>query len=382
MAIYLDNGATSYPKPEEVYTSIMEYMRKNGASPGRGNYARAMEADRLVYTARKALCLLLGAPRPRQIIFTFNATESINIALKGYLKPKDKVITTSYEHNAVARPLNKMKTENGIEVEQMPCAPDGTIDMNWTRRKLGGGVRLVVVAHGSNVIGCVTPLEEIVKAAHEHGAKVLVDAAQTVGSYPIDISAVPVDMLAFTGHKSLLGPTGTGGLYIREGLELSTLKEGGTGGMSLSPLQPDAPPDRYESGTMNIAGIAGLCAGVMFLINTGVDAVREHEIKLTKLLLDGLDTVPGLSYYGPARAENRLGLVSFNLEGHDPNKVAIKLDRDYGIMVRSGIHCAPQAHYLLGTAPGGAVRASLGYFNQTEHVEHLIDALQQIAAEK
>jgi selenocysteine lyase/cysteine desulfurase len=219
-----------------------------------------------------------------------------------------------------------------------------------------------------------------VSASHEQGVQVLADAAQTAGAYPIDISTVPVDMLAFTGHKSLLGPTGTGGLYIRDGLELSTLKEGGTGGMSLSPFQPDDPPDRYESGTMNISGIAGLCAGVMFLLDIGVDAVRKHETDLTKLLLDGLDSVPGLSYYGPARAENRLGLVSFNMDGRDPSKVALKLDQDHGIMVRAGIHCAPQAHHLLGTAPMGAVRASLGYFNQKEDVERLVDALNRIAS--
>jgi cysteine desulfurase family protein len=381
MGIYLDNGATSYPKPESVYTAIIEYMRSNGASPGRGNYFRAMEADRLVYNTRKALCQLLGASRPSQIILTCNATESLNMALKGYLRQGDKVITTSYEHNAVTRPLNKLKAERDIQIEQIPCAPDGTIDMDWTRRKLREGVRLAVVSHGSNVIGCVAPLWEIVSASHEQGVQVLVDAAQTAGAYPIDISTVPVDMLAFTGHKSLLGPTGTGGLYIREGLELSTLKEGGTGGMSLSLFQPDDPPDRYESGTMNISGIAGLFAGVTFLLGIGVDTVREHEMALAKLLLDGLDAVPGLSYYGPARAENRLGLVSFNLDGHDPNKIALKLDRDYGIMVRSGIHCAPQAHHLLGTVPKGAVRASVGYFNQKEDVERLIDALNQIASQ-
>ncbi|MDR1471336.1 MAG: aminotransferase class V-fold PLP-dependent enzyme [Synergistaceae bacterium] len=380
MPIYLDNGATSYPKPDEVCGAMIEYMTHNGASPGRGNYARAMDADKLVYETRKALSKLLGAPRPGQIIFTCNATESINMALKGYLRPGDRVLTTGYEHNAVARPLKKLETERGIRVELIPCAPDGTLDLSAMRSLLDGGTRLVAAAHGSNVIGCITPLGEVVGTAHERGVPVLADAAQTAGAYPIDAAALQIDMLAFTGHKGLLGPTGTGGLYLREGVVLSTLKEGGTGGMSLSPFPPDDPPDRYEAGTMNVAGIAGLRAAVSYLMGVGVDAVRRHEVELTGILLDGLDSVPGLTYYGPRDTEDRLGLVSFNIEGRDPHKVSMSLDRDYGIMVRSGLHCAPSAHRLLGTAPVGAVRASLGYFSDREDVERLVRALKEISS--
>ena len=378
--IYLDNGATSYPKPDIVYSSVIEYMRGNGASPGRGNYVRALEADRLVYDARKALCSRVGAKRPGQIIFTCNATESINMALKGYLKKGDKVLTTSYEHNAVVRPLKKLETELQVKVDQVPSLLDGTLDIAAFRAKLREGAQLVAVSHASNVIGCITPLDEVVAAAHEHKIPVLADAAQTAGAYPIDVTAVPVDMMAFTGHKGLMGPTGTGCLYLRKGVELSTFKEGGTGGMSLSPYPPEAPPDRYEAGTMNILGIAGLHSAIEYLLKTGVDAVRRHEIELTGLLLDGLDTVPGLTYYGPASAEDRLGLVSFNIEGRDPHGISIKLDRDYGIMVRSGLHCAPDAHRLLGTAPAGAVRASLGFFNQRSDVERLVGALKEISS--
>jgi cysteine desulfurase family protein len=380
MPIYLDNAATSYPKPETVYNAVLRYMRDNGASPGRGNYGRALDADRLVFMARKALAKLLGASRPGRIIFTCNATEAINMALKGYLNRKDRVLTTGYEHNAVARPLKKLETELGIEVENIPCAPDGTLDFSRMRKMMREGIRLVAVAHGSNVIGCVTPLEEVVSCAHEHNIPVLADAAQTAGVYPIDVTAVPVDMLAFTGHKGLLGPTGTGGLYLREGLKLSTLKEGGTGGMSLSPFPPDDPPDRYEAGTMNVSGIAGLYAAATFLLETGIDTVRGHEAELTRLLLEELNTVPGLTSYGPAPAENRLGIASFNIAGKDPHKVSTILDRDYGIMTRSGLHCAPQAHRVLGTAPGGAVRASLGYFNSVEDVRRLVAALKEISA--
>jgi cysteine desulfurase family protein len=345
-----------------------------------------MEADRLVYMTRKALSKILGVPRPGQIILTCNATESINMALKGYLKPGDRVLTTGYEHNAVARPLKKLEDEIGIRVGQIPCSPDGALDMEALRSLLSEGlqnvqgVQLIAVAHASNVIGCITPLDEVVRAAHEHGAAVLADAAQTAGACPIDVSAVPVDMLAFTGHKGLMGPTGTGGLYLREGIRLSTLKEGGTGGMSLSPYPPEDPPDRYEAGTMNIMGIAGLYAAAEYLLDVGVGAVRRHEMELTELMLDGFETVPGLTYYGPSASEDRLGLVSFNIEGRDPHKVAMRLDQDYGIMVRSGLHCAPMAHALLGTAPIGAVRASVGYFNSAEDIGRLVDALAEISS--
>jgi cysteine desulfurase family protein len=334
----------------------------------------------MVYTARKAIAQLLGAPRPGQIIFTCNATEAINMALKGYLKPGDRVLTTSYEHNAVERPLKKLEAERGIVIEHIPCTPEGALDFPWMRRMMRKRVRLLVAAHGSNVIGCVTPLDEVVSCAREHNIPVLADAAQTAGVYPIDVNEVPVDMLAFTGHKGLLGPTGTGGLYLREGLELSTLKEGGTGGMSMSPFPPDDPPDRYEAGTMNICGIAGLCAAAAFLLETGIDTVRRHEMALTRLLMEELNTVPGLTIYGPASENDRLGLVSFNIEGKDPHKVSAILDRDYGIMVRSGLHCAPQAHRLLGTAPGGAVRATIGYFNKSEDMRQLAAALKEISA--
>ncbi|GHV49603.1 cysteine desulfurase [Synergistales bacterium] len=351
-------------------------MRENGASPGRGNYARAQDADSLVYQTRKALCKLLGAKHPSEIIFTANATESLNMALKGYLKRGDRVLTTSYEHNAMWRPLKNLETERQAAVEQIPSTPEGRMDLQWLRGNINGA-SLVAVAHGSNVIGCVTPIEEIVAIAHEQNVPVLTDAAQTAGVYPIDVSRVPVDMLAFTGHKGLLGPTGTGGLYLRKGLKLDTLKEGGTGGMSSSPYPPEDPPDRYEAGTMNIIGLAGLNAAVLFLLEKGVENIRSHEINLTRLLLDGLSSVPGLVYYGPASAQDRLGLVSFNLEGRDPNKVALKLDEDSGIMVRSGLHCAPQAHRLLGTGNTGAVRVSLGYFNQKEDIECLVEALKK-----
>ncbi|MDR1579600.1 MAG: cysteine desulfurase [Synergistaceae bacterium] len=378
MTVYLDNSATSKPKPESVYAAIVEYMRGNGASPGRGNYALARDADDLVYRTRKALCEILGAKRPSEIIFTSNATEAINMALKGYLNIGDRVLVTGYEHNAVWRPLKKLEAERDVKIVPLPSYPDGAVDLR-TLRELLENVTLVAVSHGSNVLGCVTPLAEIVSAAREEGVPVLVDAAQTAGVYPINLSEIRADMLAFTGHKGLMGPTGTGGLYLREGLELRTLKEGGTGGMSDSPFPPKDPPDRYEAGTMNIAGIAGLHAAADFVLETGVEKIRAHEIKLTEMLLDGLRSISGLVYYGPRKADARLGLVSFNLAGIAANDAARTLDEDYGIMVRAGLHCAPQAHRLAGTERVGAVRASVGYFSDERDIARFIEALSRIA---
>lgn len=379
MAIYVDNGATSWPKPESVYLAVNHYMRTNGASPGRGNYARAMEADRLVYRTRKALCKLLGAKRPSQISLCANATEAVNIALKGFLEQGDRVLCTPFEHNAMWRPLKMLEKDRDIRLDTIPADKDGELDLQWLERELRDGVRMVAVTHGSNVIGCVTPLAEIVAMAHRYGATALVDAAQTAGAYPIDVTALGVDMLAFTGHKALLGPTGTGGLYLAEGIKLHTLKEGGTGGMSASPFPPEDPPDRYEAGTMNIAGIAGLFAAVEFLTEIGVDAVRRHELTLMHALLRELEEIPTLTFYGPAEADKRIGLVSLILEGKDPYQVAKTLDEDYGVMVRAGIHCAPQAHRLLGTEQNGLVRVSVSYFNTLEEMRILAEALGKMA---
>lgn len=383
MPIYLDNAATSWPKPACVYEAINHYMQTNGASPGRGNYRRAMQADDLVYQTRKSICKLLGAKRPRQIILTSNATEALNMALKGFLKSGDHVLTTAYEHNAMWRPLKMLELDRGIQIECIPCSPMGVIDLQWMRERLQkGDIRLVAVAHGSNVIGCITPLAELIPLAHRFGAAVLVDAAQTAGIYPLNVASLKVDMLAFTGHKGLLGPPGTGGLYLDDQITLHTFKEGGTGGMSSSPYQPDDPPDRYEAGTMNICGIAGLHAAVNFLMQTGVETVRLHETKLLSLLLEKLQAIPSITLYGPRQAEDRLGLLAFNLAGKDPYHVAQCLDEQYEIMLRAGIHCAPQAHTLLATETSGSVRMSVSYFTTPQDIQTLADALQQIAAQE
>lgn len=379
MAIYMDHSATSFPKPECVYAEINRFMRENGVSPGRGTYDRAVEAEQLVYDTRKALCELLGVKRPVQIVFTSNATEALNLALKGFLREGDTVLTSHYEHNAMWRPLKTLERDRGIRIRQLSGTPDGGFDLDEVEAALRQGVRLFALVHGSNVIGSIAPLEKLAEIAKKHGVPVLVDAAQTAGVYPIDFSALGIDMLAFTGHKGLLGPTGTGGLCLREGLELGTYREGGTGSMAVSPFQPEDAPDRYEAGTMNIFGLAGLRASVRYLLEAGIEGIRRHEVDLMAHLLQGLSTIPNLIAYGPEDAEQRLGLVSINIEGEDPYKVARDLDHEYGIMVRAGLHCAPQAHMALGTETSGTVRVSMGYHNTLDEVDHLIHALRNLA---
>jgi cysteine desulfurase family protein len=355
-------------------------MRENGSSPGRGNYREAMQSEQLVYDTRKALCKLLGIKRPSHVVFTANATESINLVLKGYLEPGDRVLTTSYEHNAVWRPLKSLEKYHGIHIETMPCSPQGDYNFDLVRKQIGRDIKLVAASHGSNVLGNITPLEKIIAIAHEANVPVLVDAAQTAGVYPINAENMGIDFLAFTGHKGLMGPTGTGGLYIREGYELKTFKEGGTGSMAASPYQPDDAPDRFEAGTLNIFGIAGLHAAAQFLLEAGVENVRSHEVLLMKGLLTSLQEIKNMTIYGPMSASARLGLVSFNLQDQSPYEVARKLDESFGIKVRAGLHCAPQAHRMIGTVERGAVRVSLGYFTTAQELDALVSALQIISS--
>jgi cysteine desulfurase family protein len=376
MATYLDNSATSFPKPECVYETMDSYMRFNGASAGRGNYTRAREAEELVYRTRKSLARLLDAKKPGNIVFTSNVTDSLNMILKGYLKEGDTVLTSDIEHNAMWRPLHLLQKERGIHIRTFHCAPDGTVDLQEIRERLSKGVSLVATIHGSNVIGNILPIAQIAQLAHEKEIPVLVDAAQTAGAYPLSIRESGVDFLAFTGHKGLLGPMGTGGFYLREGIRLETLREGGTGTISKSLDQPENPPDRYETGTMNMGGIAGLHAAAGFLTETGVDAVQRHESFLIRQLMEELSRMELVELYGPALGQERLGLLSFNIKGVDPYKVSAWLDEQSGIMVRAGLHCSPQAHRVLGTVETGAIRASVGYFNTSDDISQLAEGIK------
>lgn len=375
MAIYFDNGATSYPKPEAVYQAMDAYMRENGASAGRGNYQRAMRASELVYETRKAVAKVLGIKRPSKIVFTTNITESLNTVIKGFVEPGDMVLTTNYEHNAMWRPLKRLEAENGVTISVLNCSKNGIIDFAELENLLRKRPKLFCFAHGSNVLGNVLPLSEVAKTAHDFGVPILVDTAQTAGVVPLNTTDLEIDFLAFTGHKSLMGPMGTGGLYIHGDSMLKTLKEGGTGSASLSPFQPENPPDRYESGTINVPALVGLKSAAEYIDELGVDKIDEHEQRLIKLLMKAMGEIPEITLYGARDTDPRLGLVSFNIDKCDPYTVAAWLDQHYDIMVRAGLHCSPQAHRLIGTEQRGAVRISLNWFNTEADVKTCVDAL-------
>lgn len=380
--MYFDNAATSYPKPECVPEQMVHYMKDVGASPGRGTYVSALEGDKLLYETRKAICDLLHIPRPSNVVFTANSTEAINLAVKGILKQGDHVVTTNIEHNAVWRPLKKMEQAHGVYIHTITVSADGSLNLDEAGRILSQGCRLAVFIHGSNVLGNILPVKELTELAHQNGTLVLLDASQTAGIIPMDIAEIGADFVAFTGHKGLMGPTGTGGLYIKDGCVLDTLKEGGTGSMSISPYPPEDPPDRYEAGTVNIIGLAGLHAAIKYISDIGVDKIFKHEQHLIIRLMDLLQDTDRITLYGPGMYEDRLGLLSLNIEGITPYDVAKILDSKYGMMARAGLHCSPQAHQAIGTIQTGTLRISTGWFNTEVEIDKLAEALHTIANER
>lgn len=377
--IYLDNAATSWPKPESVYQAMDRFMRGVGASPGRSGHRLSIAAGHIALEAREAVAQLLSIDDPLRTVFTSNVTAALNLALKGLLRPGDHAITTSVEHNSVIRPLRALEAQ-GVAVTVVECRPDGRLDPEGIELAIRPNSRLVVVNHASNVVGTVLPVQDIATVASRHNCWLVVDAAQTLGAYPVSVEGV--DILAFTGHKALYGPQGTGGLYIRRGLEetLEPLYEGGTGSRSSQQRQPDFLPDKYESGTPNTVGLAGLAAGVHFVLEQGVEAIRAHEERLTRLLIDGLRSIPGVQVYGTGDASRQVAVVSFNVDGLAPSEVGRLLDEDFGVLCRVGLHCSPLAHQTIGTFPAGAVRFSLGWFNSAADVERAVDAVRRIAA--
>lgn len=379
MVIYFDNAATSWPKPASICAAVNDYLTDAGGNPGRAGHRMSIAAARTVENAREALAQLFNASDPSRIVFTQNATHALNQALYGLLRPGDHVVTTSVEHNSVMRPLRHLETL-GVEVTVVSCAPDGTLNPDRVRRALRPGTRLLVTTHGSNVVGTLMPIGDLAALARKQQVLCLIDAAQTAGAIPIDVQGMGVDLLAFTGHKSLFGPTGTGGLYIREGVTLTPLIRGGTGSESARELQPEFLPDAYESGTLNVAGIAGLGAGVRFLLETGVDAVRRHEQQLVSQFLAGAAEISGIILYGPVDAALKCAVVSFNVAGASPSEVGLILDESFGIMARTGLHCAPSAHQTVDTFPTGTVRFSFGWFNTPAEVEAALAALREIAS--
>ncbi|MGQ9682334.1 MAG: aminotransferase class V-fold PLP-dependent enzyme [Anaerolineae bacterium] len=379
--IYFDNAATGWPKPPAVFEAMSHYMEAVGANQGRSGHRRAVEAARITYGTREALATLFGVQDPLRIVFAANATEALNLALVGLLRPGDQVLTSSMEHNAVMRPLRELERQ-GVEVTVIPCSPQGALDPREVEAALGPRTRLIALNQGSNVVGTLLPIREVGQIARRCGVLFLVDAAQTAGACPIDVEADSIDLLAFTGHKALLGPQGTGGLYIGPRVPLEALRplvRGGTGSRSEWEEQPAFLPDRYESGTLNGPGIAGLGAAVRFLLQETVAKVRAHEVALTRRLLEGLARIPRVIAYGPPDAEQRLANVAFNVEGLQPSEVGLRLDEEFGILCRVGLHCAPAAHRTLGTYPGGSVRWGLGYFSSAQEVDDALEALETIA---
>lgn len=382
MDVYLDNAATSYPKPVQVYEAVYKFMRDVGASSGRGAYRRALEADRVIFDTRKYLARLFNISDPARIIFTLNVTESINLALKGLLNPGDHVVTTSMEHNAVWRCLKVMEQSGIIELTSVPCSKQGLLDPSRLMGSIRHNTKMIVMLHASNVTGTIMPVAEIGRLARAKNICLLVDTAQTAGVYPIDVQDMNIDLLAFTGHKGLLGPQGTGGLYIREGFLPRPLKEGGTGSHSILERQPDELPDRYEPGTPNVPGLAGLAASVKYILEEGIEKIRRHEEELTACAIERLKTINGLTLYGPLNPDLSMAVLSFNLSHWRPEELAHRLDMDWGIMVRAGLHCSPCAHWTIGTLDRGTVRAGLGYFNKQQDIEHLGRALEKLAVQK
>ena len=375
--IYFDNAATSWPKPEIVRAAMRDVYGEAGGNPGRSGHRMSVAAARLVENAREAVAGLLHASDPSRIVFTHNATHALNLALLGHLHPGDHVVTSGVEHNSVMRPLRYLQTL-GVEVAVVPCTTAGILDPDDVRQAIRPSTRLLVTTHASNVSGTLMPIGALTAVAHEHGIPYLVDASQTVGAVPIDVEEFGLDLLAFTGHKGLLGPTGTGGLYIREGVVLTPLIRGGTGSESAYEIQPEFLPDAYESGTMNVAGIAGLGAAAGFLSELGIDAVRLHERKLVEQFLAGASAISGVTVYGPKDAALQCGLVSFNVTGAACSEIGLILDDSFDIMVRTGLHCAPSAHRTFGTFPTGTVRVSFGWFNTSAEVDSALHALRKI----
>ncbi|MEZ4387202.1 MAG: aminotransferase class V-fold PLP-dependent enzyme [Candidatus Krumholzibacteriia bacterium] len=378
--VYLDNAATSWPKPPGVVDAVTHYLRAVGANPGRAGHHRAAEAGRLVLGARMAVARLFGARNPMRVVFGPNATWGLNLAIQGLLHPGDHVVTTAMEHNSVMRPLRWLSAERGVVISKVTASPDGVVDPDDVVRAMHERTALVVVCHASNVCGAVQDIAAVGAACRARGVPLLVDAAQSAGAVPLDLAGAAIDLLAFAGHKGLLGPTGTGGLVIADSFDPGRLRPlvfGGTGSRSDSTEQPDALPDRFESGTLDVAGLAGLAAGLAWLQEQGGPAaIGAHETSLRRRFLDAARAeVPGFRWYGPADV---VGVISFNVDGWTPSDLGDALSERYGILGRQGLHCAPTAHRSLGTFPAGSLRFGFGPFNTESHVDRAVAGLVEL----
>lgn len=376
----MDNAATTWPKPDRVWEEVLRVGKNLGANPGRASHQMAVDAGRVIYSTRVALARLLQVQDPLSVIFTLNATEALNLALFGTLESGDHVITTQLEHNAVARPLRELQN-NGVEVTYLAGDEHGRVSPKELKTYWRKNTKVFVFSHGSNVTGTLQDVEGLSKAAKELGGTVIVDAAQTAGVQKMDMRGWNIDLLAFPGHKGLLGPQGTGGLCISHPINLKPLRFGGTGSQSESELQPEVLPDRFESGTPNTPGIAGLAAGLHFIEETGRENIEKHEMTLTKMLIEGLNQIQGVTVFGPPVDVPRAAVISFIVDGIETAEFGFMLDKVFQIAVRTGLHCAPLAHRKNGTINIGTVRLSPGYFNTETEVKEVLAAIEQLAFE-
>ena len=376
--LYLDNAATSFPKPEVVYRELQDYLRREGANPGRGGHQWAVRVEKTLDDTRSLLARFFGMDDYRRVIFTLNGTDSLNMAIKGVVRPGDHVVTSLLEHNSVSRPLKQLESDGIISLTQLPFSQEGFIDPDDFRRALTSRTRLVVLLHASNVLGTMQPVAEVGGICRRHEALFLVDAAQTAGILPIDMQDMQIDLLAFPGHKALFGPPGIGVLLVGHRVHPVPWREGGTGFDSEDPVQPRQLPYLLEGGTPNTLGVAALRAGLGFVTGEGLDRIRGHEQRLLTRLIESLRDNPKIRLYGSLDLSRRVGSLALNREGYTASEVGMILDNAFEIAVRPGLHCAPYLHRELGTAPEGAIRISPGYFNTEEDIERCLSALEQL----
>jgi cysteine desulfurase family protein len=378
--IYLDNGATSYPKPEEVYTYMDEFYRKLGVNPGRSGYDLCMEAGEVVEDTRRALTEFFNGTDPNRLCFSYNSTDALNLITFGMLEKGDHAITTTIEHNSVLRPLYHLWKFHGVELDYVPFDDKGFVDPDDFKKRFKPNTRLVMVNHASNVIGTIQPVKEIGRLCRKNGIPFAVDVSQSAGKIPVDMEDLNLDVVAFTGHKSLLGPTGIGGLYVREGIEIRHTRAGGTGVRSAVKTHLYEYPYRLEYGTHNTLGIAGLKAGLEWVENKGLNAIHAHETKLTRMLRDGLAGIEGVTLYCQDDLTDHISVLLFNVDGMDALNTGTLLDVDYNIASRTGLHCAPLVHEQLGTSKiHGGVRFGIGPFNTEAHIRAAIEGVAGIA---
>jgi cysteine desulfurase family protein len=377
--IYFDNAASTWPKPPGVKEMMAEVIDQFAANPGRGGHILAMKASKTLFRTRVQLSRLFGIQNPNNLFFYLNATQALNQAIKGLLSEGDHVVTSSIEHNSVRRPLEYLRRTKNVQITYVEPRADQLFYAEDFEQAIQPNTRLMVVSHASNLTGVILPVKELGEVAKKHGVTFLVDASQTAGVLPIHVEEMNIHMLAFPGHKGLYGPQGTGGLYVHSDIDLEPLIHGGTGSQSEAIEQPSTRPDRYESGTANTVGLAGLLAGVNFVLEKGIENIHAHEWGLAKKTIAGLQAIPGVEVYGPDVDVERVGVVAFNIAGVDASEASFILDQQYGIATRAGYHCTPLGHKTAGTELKGAVRASFGIFNTEEEVETLLEAVKEIA---